>query len=251
MMKKAFYWSACVLTAAAAAAAPASAADMYGAPGGYKDGPVYANTWTGFYLGGHLGAAWGRDKVTDLDGFDVQGEVTKNNTGASGVYGLQSGYNWQHGNIVFGVEVDLGAMDLNHQQSNRDIGFTDTASLNSGIYGDVTGRLGYAFGPTLIYAKGGFAFFDGKANANGFQGTMKDTSTFTGWTLGGGFEYALTPSWSLKAEYQHFDFGSENSTTPFGVNDDCNTCRFSHDLTVDTVKLGMNYHFGHGFEPLK
>jgi opacity protein-like surface antigen len=249
MMKKAFYWSASVLTAALAAAAPASAADMYGAAGGYKDGPVYANTWTGFYLGGHLGAAWGRDKVTDLDGFNVQGEVIKNNSGASGVYGLQSGYNWQSGNIVFGVEVDLGAMDLNHQQNNQDNILTGLASLNSGIYGDVTGRLGYAFGSALIYAKGGFAFFDGKANMNGFQGPMKDTSAFAGWTLGGGLEYALTPAWSLKAEYQRFDFGSENSTTSSG--DICSTCRFSHDLTVDTVKLGMNYHFGHGYEPLK
>jgi opacity protein-like surface antigen len=242
MRKKAFYWSACVLTAAVAAAAPASAADMYGAAGGYKDGPVYANTWTGFYLGGQLGAAWGRDKVTDLD---FQQPVTKNNTGASGAYGLQAGYNWQHGNVVFGVEIDLGAMDLNHSTNNLN---GNPASLNSGIYGDVTGRLGYAFGSALIYAKGGFAFFDGKASMNILQGQITDTRTFTGWTVGGGLEYALTPSWSIKAEYQHFDFGTENNLANLQFSDGL---PFSHDLTVDTVKLGMNYHFGHGFEPLK
>ncbi len=33
-------------------------------------------------------------------------------------------------------------------------------SVSSDLYGDITGRLGYAVGPTLFYAKGGFAFLD-------------------------------------------------------------------------------------------
>jgi outer membrane immunogenic protein len=83
---------------------------------------------------------------------------------------------------------------------------------------------------------------------NGFE-LMRDTNTFTGWTAGGGIEYALTAAWSIKAEYQHFDFGKENSAIIFA--DDGDTFRFSHDLSVNTVKLGLNYHLGHGFEPLK
>ncbi len=224
--------------------ASAQAADINGA-GGYKDSPAYlADTWTGFYLGGHFGAAWGRDRVKDLEGFDYFGELTKNNTGASGVYGLQAGYNWQHGDVVSGVEIDLGAMDLNHSATNQE---GDIVSLNSGVYGDVTGRLGYAFGPALIYAKGGFAFFDGGANVFGGE-PNRTAGTFTGWTLGGGLEYAVTPVWSVKAEYQHFDFGTEQSTIGSERNEQG---RFSHDLTVDLVKLGVNYHVGHGYEPLK
>jgi opacity protein-like surface antigen len=238
------YLVAAAFAAAFGVGGSASAADAYS--GGLKDGPVIANTWTGFYLGGQVGAAWGRDKVKDLDDFDYKGEITKNDTGASGVYGVQAGYNWQQGNIVFGIEIDFGAMDLNHQNNDRG---GDIASLNSGIYGDVTGRLGYVFGPALIYAKGGFAFFDGKANMNGFE-LMRDTNTFTGFTIGGGFEYALTPAWSIKAEYQHFDFGKEKSTITES-NDPDDVFRFNHDLTVDTVKLGLNYHFGRGYEPLK
>jgi opacity protein-like surface antigen len=238
------YLVAAALAAAFGVGGTASAADVYS--GSLKDGPVYlANTWTGFYIGGHFGAAWGRDKVRDLDDFVLQGSITKNDTGASGVYGLQTGYNWQRGNIVFGVEIDLGALDLNHRQN---ILFNDTnASLNSGIYGDVTGRLGYSFGQSLIYAKGGFAFFDGKADVLD-NGSARDTNTFTGWTVGGGLEYALNPGWSVKAEYLHFDFDKENSTIAFSSGD---VFRFSHDLTVDTVKAGLNYHLGHGFEPLK
>ena len=43
---------------ALAVASAANAADMYS--GGMKEAPVYVPppTWTGFYLGGHIGAAW-------------------------------------------------------------------------------------------------------------------------------------------------------------------------------------------------
>ena len=88
---------------------------MYrGEPGGYKDGPVYvpANTWTGFYIGAHVGGAWSSEKVTDKnDDFLRPGASLSND--ANGVFGGgQIGYNWQHGNLVFGVEGDLGVMDL-------------------------------------------------------------------------------------------------------------------------------------------
>ena len=64
---------------------------------------------------------------------------------------------------------------------------------SGGLYGDLTGRLGYAFGPALVYAKGGFAFFDGEAKVTIAGDTSTATNTFTGWTLGGGLEYALSP----------------------------------------------------------
>ncbi len=81
---------------------------MYGGAGGYKDGPVILRSWTGFYLGGHFGAAWGTDKVNGLRyGLDGSDLTISNDSNASGVYGLQTGYNWQLGNVVFGVEADL------------------------------------------------------------------------------------------------------------------------------------------------
>jgi hypothetical protein len=57
-----------------AALSSANAADMYVAPaasGGYKDGPAYVAPWTGFYLGGHVGAAWGQLEITDVDGLNA------------------------------------------------------------------------------------------------------------------------------------------------------------------------------------
>lgn len=249
-MKKSLYLGASMLAVAAAAIIPASAADMYrGEMGGYKDGPVYvpANTWTGFYIGGHLGGAWGSEKTTDKD---REGDVNLTNIDPHGVFGGgQIGYNWQHGNVVFGVEADLGGMDLsNTVHFGADFGVRQSG----GLYGDVTGRLGYAFGPALVYAKGGFAYFNGQAelvqSPTAKGNTINPTDTFTGWTLGGGLEYALSPAWSVKAEYQHFDFGQEQSTVQAANN---KVFHFGHDLTVDTVKAGINYHVGPSYEPLK
>ena len=119
--------------------------------------------------------------------------------------------------------------------------------LNAGLYGDITARAGISIARhTLVYAKGGYAFFDGE----GRQVTTKPgysptgTDTFTGWVLGGGIEHAIGHGWSLKAEYLHFDFGHQGalqtsiSDPPIGFQ---YTNTFS--LTVDTVKVGLNYRF--------
>jgi len=78
------------------ALASANAADMYRAPdgGSYKDGPAYAAVnWSGLYVGANVG--YGESANTDyLDP-----------TGAFG--GAQIGYNFQRGNIVFGIEADF------------------------------------------------------------------------------------------------------------------------------------------------
>ncbi len=81
-----------------------------------------------------------------------------------------------------------------------------------------------------------------------------------GWTIGAGAEYALNPSWSLKAEYQHFDFGSMSYSysgcTPVSwgrlgpivrlvltghytssINGNTDV-----SVTADAVSLGVNYH---------
>ena len=119
----------------------------------------------------------------------------------------------------------------------------------SGLYGDITGRLGVTFDGLLIYAKGGFAFFDGEAK----QATTKPgyaptgTDTFTGWTLGGGAEYFLTRSISLKAEYLHFDFGTQRAYQTTTVADPPTPVGYQfnnwHDVSFDSVKAGIAYHF--------
>jgi outer membrane immunogenic protein len=238
---------------AIALATAAGAADMYRAPdAGFKDGPAFVGVdWSGAYAGAHVGGVWATDRVTDLDGYGLLPSPLSNK--GSGVFGGgQLGYNWQRGNVVFGVEADLGAMNVSHTVVNTAFGSNPFASIDNNFYGDVTGRLGYTFGPALVYAKGGFAYFDGDAKAVNPGRTFASATTFTGWTVGGGVEYALSPAWSVKAEYQHFDFGSQNSIlNGCCVGGNLFPFRYEHDLTADTVQVGVNYHLFPGYAPLK
>ncbi len=204
-----------------------------------------AFSWTGFYAGGHVGGAWGHLKATDLDAYYSLGAVTTlDPTGFFG--GGALGFNIQTGAFVFGVEADLGAMDIGKATSPTGSGAFPGAQIgiNSGVYGDVTGRLGYAWGQSLLYAKGGWAFFGGRDKFSPGAGaaftSATTTGNFTGWTFGGGFEHAFNPAWSVKLEYLHFDFRDQT----FGISALGLLFRFREELKVDTVKIGLNYRLG-------
>jgi outer membrane immunogenic protein len=243
------------------AIASANAADMYvPGPGGYKDGPVYvANTWAGFYVGinGGYGVEANSKNITytapvtgfvgTSDGFDTRG----------GFGGGQIGYNWQSGHLVFGIEADIQGSGLKDQ-------FNVTVASNGGplgvnarqeldFFGTVRGRLGFAFDRTLIYATGGLAY--GGVNdhillANGGATALlsKDV-TETGFAIGGGLERYFSSAWSGKFEYQFIDLGREHlsGTSTNGVF----LKSSGIDETFHTFRIGLNYHIGPSYEPLK
>lgn len=256
------------LVGAVALISSANAADMYAPAGGLKDGPAY-DSWTGLYAGLHVGAAWADFTAVDLDGYNVQGSKTAFNP--AGVFGGATlGKNFQRGQIVFGLEGDLGGMNLGITKPLATSGGTTTATLDSGLYADLTGRLGYLVQPNVLaYAKGGFAVYDGSFQVDGNNpantagngspggvfGSSTASNTFIGWTLGAGVEYALNSKWTVKAEYQYFDFGGQtvggnNAAQSLGVNSA--GFRFdAKDLTVNTVSVGLNYRFSPASESLK
>jgi outer membrane immunogenic protein len=98
----------------------------------------------------------------------------------------------------------------------------------------VTGRLGYGWGPALRYAKGGYAWADTRRSF-GFNGDGDN-----GYTVGGGVEYMLIPNWSVKLEYQYYNFGDVTfvSAPPVVITN------FTND--EHTFKLGVNYRFNWG-----
>jgi outer membrane immunogenic protein len=241
-MKRALYIGAALLTAT-----PAFAADLGGS---YKDEPIYmpAIGWSGFYMGAHLGVAAGHDKVTDVDGWNFYDGRTFSFDDTAFVGGGQIGYNVQMGHIVVGVEADLGHLGLNKTYLDYGSSSGEIADVKAktGLYGAVTGRLGVANDRWLVYAKGGLALVDAKFSYDDRKfvaehGSISDT--LTGWVLGGGVEYALSNNWSVKAEYQHFDF---QNATLIADGDP-----FKNELTVDTVTAGINYKFGRNEAPLK
>ncbi len=252
-----------ILVAALASAvglSSANAADMYSAPAArYVGGPVYGGNWTGFYLGGHVGGVWDTNEIKDLNGNWCSPALTgigcSYNNDTSAVFGGgQIGYNYQTGSFVIGPEVDLGYMDLSHTHVAPGFTLSDSwSSIAGGFYATATGRLGYSFDRALVYAKGGYAYYDGKVGtfSSNISATL-DARGLSGWTVGGGAEYKFNPSWSLKVEYLHFDFGSSSYTFP--VSNYCGPlrdqqCPYKNSLTADSVKVGVNYFVNTAYMP--
>lgn len=169
------------------------AADIYQpAPeGSLKDaGPADyypAIGWSGFYLGGHLGGAWGDgdDSLANPAIFDGDGSV---------IGGVHFGYNWQRGSDwVFGLEGDVSFAD--------DLDYVAT----------IRGRLGYDFGRTLFYGTGGVAFA-------GFDDSVFTDDSQTGWVAGLGFDHKLRENFSLGLEGLYY--GIEHDSSLAGGDDD-------------------------------
>lgn len=259
------------------ALASANAADMYVAPapsGGYKDGPVPYVSWAGFYAGVNGGGAWDANPqnilltaTPPLGGYPS----TVSGTNASGGFGGgQIGYNWQlpgglkdgPSNWVIGLEADIQGAGVESSVGPKVInGFGDAVSAKKELdyFGTLRGRIGYAFGNTLLYGTGGFAYggvknrvFDNLAVVPPLGTvTMQRSATETGYVVGAGVEYLIAPHWSFKAEYQYIDLGSYNLSStevpPSGITFTSGKL----ENTFNTVRAGVNYHFGSVYEPLK
>jgi opacity protein-like surface antigen len=229
----------------------AKAADTYErGTGGFKDGPVAAlPNWAGFYLGGHLGYERGNVDYSTFALFISQ-NLRRGSINADGVTGGgQLGYNFQSGPWVYGVEADLGGMSLSGSKIDVTPPNNRLFSSSGGIYGDMTGRLGYTFDRTLIYAKGGAALVDAEFKSLGPVLSTTHDDTLWGWTVGGGLEHRISSEWSVKLEYQHFDFGTDtfDNTPKFPQN----THRLNFLPTADAIFAGANYFVNPGYEPLK
>ena len=223
-------------------AGPVVAADM---PVKAAPAPVVTMySWTGCYIGGHVGFAWGRKRVTDLTPIGPQASLDHDIHGFGG--GGQLGCNlWQSNRWVFGVEGQATWMDL-----DGDVGNTQTFGVagfrtDANLIGSLAARLGYAFGSTgqtLLFAKGGAAFINEKFEATLFPGiATSDEDLRWGWMVGGGVEQVITGNWTWKAEYNYSNFGTRNiqACTPANLCDD-----FSVRQHVHLVKFGINYRFG-------
>jgi outer membrane immunogenic protein len=216
-------------------AAPALAADLPARP--YTKAPVYTApaavyNWTGFYIGGHIGGAFaGNNSLQGSDGRFLGG--------------VQGGFDYQFAtNWVLGAEAQYSWLANGNNGGVTFPGAT-VVTGNSDQLGSVTGRLGYTWGPTLLYAKGGYAWRDnnniGVTVAGVPAAFTTDGGHKDGYTVGGGLEYMFAPSWSAKVEYQYYNFGS---TTFTGGPAPIIGARFRDD--EQTVKAGINYRFGWG-----
>jgi outer membrane immunogenic protein len=204
--------------------------------------PVF--TWTGFYVGVNAGWGWGTNNRGSV--FGLNGSIFSGNERDSGfVGGGQLGYNMQFGSFVAGVEADLQFADMGGSNGfvQQNGTWYNTGASGLDYFGTVRARLGLAMDRALIYATGGFAYGGGD-NGNGcFVGAVafdcNNDDTSTGWTLGGGVEYAVTNNVTVKVEglYVNLDRGDDDGLFQTGVFNN------RDDLEFGVVRAGLNYKF--------
>src|SRR5258707_2762381 len=209
-MKK--FLLATVALVALGAAVPALAADLGART--YTKAPAYAApiyNWTGFYIGGHIGCAFNGDN-------NFGGLANGSNDGRF-LGGVQGGADYQFApNWVLGVEAQYSWLGNN----NNAVAFTGAGAgfiynNNQRAIGSVTGRVGYTWGPGLLYVKGGYAFSDNNESvtSGGIPVPFAfDGSHSNGYTVGAGLEYMFAQNWSAKIEYQYYNFGSSRFVSP-------------------------------------
>jgi outer membrane immunogenic protein len=208
--------------------------------------------FSGPYVGLHAGYGWGDATTTqDVDdwGNDPKwiGPFSYDLEGGFG--GGTVGYNWQRGNVVFGIEGDLGYMDLSGSRTSASshAGHHVDHDVSGGLYAVAAARAGFAFGPTLVYAKGGWAWIDGEQSVAttvpGFA--VNKSGSFDGLAYGGGIEYALNRNWSIKAEYLRIDLDDVHADQTSVTDDPVGHVYENHTGfdAIDTFKVGINWRF--------
>ena len=218
----------------------------------YTPAVPFAYNWTGCYVGGYVGGAWGdRDGATFTDLGNANFTSFSGGVGAARISPSHSwsadlrdsfigggtlGCNWQpfRSPFVLGVEGEFGHLRLTSEAFDPTTirgGQTTPDVLGSARIGDwygmVTGRLGYAWNRILLYVKGGAAFVPIQGSVvdtclttaggcgNWVVSTASDRSVVTTWTIGGGVEWAFATNWSVKAEYMFI--GLDDTRTSCGV----------------------------------
>ena len=160
------------------------------------------------------------------------------------------------GGFVAGIEADAAYTDL--ENGNSFIGANGGQSFfhnDTQFVGTVRGRLGYAFGDLLIFGTGGFAYGEVKTDTLLFPGVAgyagATNSLRTGYAYGGGVEYAIpTTSFlnffkssavTVKAEFIHFDLGSQQSQLANTVGGNGTPQGLSVHTEGNLVRAGLNY----------
>ena len=185
--------------------------------------PVPVFTWTGFYAG--FNAGYGFDasssRAQTVVGVPAGSGIFANAAGTANVPGVlafsnsrnnegfvgggQIGYNYQFtpgSGVVVGLEADAQYVDFGAQRNRFAFATINGGGIIPGTlvynpnglsgldyFGTVRGRLGYAFDRTLVYATGGFAY--GSGGGRQFGSGVSSNDFQTGYTVGGGVEYAL------------------------------------------------------------
>lgn len=238
-----------------AACSIASAADL---PAKAVTAPVTAPyNWTGCYVGAFAGGAWAAQRATstDIQGYNRRGDTWSYNLDPSVIAGGTLGCNRQFDRLVVGIEGEVGYINVNGAAVDPLSPFlpldTEARVKIGNVYGLMALRAGYAWDRALVYAKFGGAFAKVERGVNdallqplgGNTIFTRKSSTEGAFAVGGGIEYALAPSWTIKGEYMYLNFAVSGTTCGNATLGGGLFCWASDFRGVHTAKLGFNYLF--------
>ncbi len=206
--------------------------------------PAKVFSWTGFYVGGHVGAGWG----------DVSGTNDSNDGGwgfnidpNKAFGGVQTGYNYQTGQFVFGIEADYSWLNnyaLVTGQAAFDPSLPETLTAKMDDLASIRGRLGWAWQNIMAYGTVGWGWaryeFSGR-DPGIVPPSGKISFNENGIVYGGGLEIGLTNAVLVRAEYLRYDVGTSASTT--GRIPDADPGDFVKFDDIDVVRGAISFKF--------
>jgi len=221
------------------------------ATGAHAFGGEPQDVWHGPYLGGHVGwASVDSDLAFRAPGAPVGSAFDSSLSGDGFAGGAQVGFNHQIGMLVLGVEADI-----TFPQSTDSVTFAPAPGVSAefqeeaDFIGTVRGRVGAAVDNAFLYFTGGYAWgqFDRTIilNPSFPTSSFDDTSTSSGYALGGGGELSLGTvmgaPMSAKVEYLYMDFGETTVATPT-AGFVATTTQF--DTDIQQIRAGLNVQLG-------
>ena len=207
---------------------------------------VVAYTWTGCYMGGHVGGLWGRTDWSNAAGNDAT--FIREDTGKFDeiIGGGHIGCNFQFSNNwVIGIEGDASWTDVDQFQLHDIVNLDEIRRTRFDWVATVRGRFGFAWNRAFFYGTGGAAFSQIRMAYENYTDATRTVleevffaTAKTGWVAGAGIEYAFTDNWIARIEYLHYDFDRKALPVLLGG-------AAQHGQTdFDVVRAGISYKFG-------
>jgi len=195
--------------------------------------PAPPPTFAGGYVGADIGYAFGGDDQVgaipldrDLGTLELSGPIGN----------IHAGYRWQQpgSRIVYGVEGMVSLGDVGDDVS-RD-GFDSSSEMK--WTATIRGNLGYAVRPdTLVYGFGGYTVGKSEYWIVGAGDVLQEDRDTDGYVVGLGAEKMLNDKWSVRAEYEYSNFGSEEAEARNGTFTTRDTPEYH------TLRAGVNFRF--------
>ncbi len=268
-------------TTALVMAGPAFAADMRMPVKAPAVAAPPAYSWTGWSVGGHIGAGWGQSTWSDPNGptnslVAPPGAEIADPEGGAFLGGVQAGYDYEFASHwLVGAGGDFSWTHIDGQVIDPFFGGKNGGPLigtgpmpltaETDWVASATARVGYAFDRVLLYGKGGAAWSHDTYGVQNHLGwgnpgaiclsgptpiacNPTGSSTRTGYTVGVGAEWAFAGNWSAGLEFDHYGFGSQSI-----ILTDPNVAAFAGispsapiniKQRIEAAKVTLSYRFG-------